>query len=344
MRAVILVGGEGTRLRPLTYNVPKQMLPIVGMPMLERVLANLAKHGVTDAVLSLGYLPDRFIEAYPTNEVAGVRVSYAVEPSPLDTAGAIRFAARAAEIDDTFIVINGDVITDLNVTALVNFHRSKGAEATIALHPVEDPSRFGVVPTHDDGRVMAFVEKPPRDEAPTNQINAGTYVMEPSVIDRIAPDVKVSVERVTFPDIVSSGRLYALADESYWLDTGTPQAYLDAHRDVLEGRRSLELATPVRDGNWIHPAARIGASDLHLASVDGDVVVEAGATVTNSVIMPGAHIAAGAVVRDSIIGPGAVVGPGALLEATCVIGHGVVVPGGSILRGDVRLGGPVRRD
>lgn len=344
MRAVILVGGEGTRLRPLTYNVPKQMLPILGMPMLERVLANLAKHSVTDAVLSLGYLPDRFIEAYPTNEVAGVRVSYAVEPSPLDTAGAIRFAARAAEIDDTFIVINGDVITDLNVTALVNFHRSKGAEATIALHPVEDPSRFGVVPTHDDGRVMAFVEKPPRDEAPTNQINAGTYVMEPSVIDRIAPDVKVSVERVTFPDIVSSGRLYALADESYWLDTGTPQAYLDAHRDVLEGRRSLELATPVRDGNWIHPTARIGASDLHLASVDGDVVVEAGATVTNSVIMPGAHIAAGAVVRDSIIGPGAVVGPGALLEATCVIGHGVVVPGGSILRGDVRLGGPVRRD
>ena len=342
MRAVILVGGEGTRLRPLTYNSPKQMLPILGVPMLERVLANLAKHGVTDAVLSLGYLPDRFIEAYPTNDVAGVRVSYAVEPSPLDTAGAIRFAARAADITETFIVINGDVITDLNVTALIDFHRSRDAEATIALHPVEDPSRFGVVPTHDDGRVIAFVEKPPRDEAPTNQINAGTYVMEPSVIDRIAPDVKVSVERVTFPDIVQSGRLFALADDAYWLDTGTPQAYLDAHRDVLEGRRHLDLATPVQNGCWIDPTARVGDATLHLASVDRDVVVDAGATVENSVIMPGAHIATGAVVRDSIIGPGATVESGALLEATCVIGHGVVVPGGSILRGDVRLGGPVR--
>ena len=340
MRAVILVGGEGTRLRPLTYRAPKQMLPILGVPMLERVLANLAKHGVTDAVLSLGYLPDRFIEAYPTNEVAGVRVSYAVEPSPLDTAGAIRFAARAADIAETFIVINGDVITDLNVTALIDFHRLRGAEATIALHPVDDPSRFGVVPTHDDGRVVAFVEKPPRDEAPTNQINAGTYVMEPSVLDRITPDVKVSVERVTFPALVAAGSLFALADESYWLDTGTPQAYLEAHRDVLEGHRHLELATPIRDGNWIHPAARVSDAQLTLASVDRDVVVEDGATIENSVIMPGATIASGAVIRDSIVGPGAQVGRGAILEATCVIGHDVVVPGGSILRGDVRLGGP----
>ena len=343
MRAVILVGGEGTRLRPLTYQAPKQMLPILGVPMLERVLSNLARHGVTDAVLSLGYLPDRFIEAYPDNVVAGVRVTYAVEPSPLDTAGAIRFAALDAGIDETFIVINGDVLTDLDVTALVAFHRERGAEATIALHPVEDPSRFGVVPTHDDGRVIAFVEKPPKDEAPTNQINAGTYVMEPSVIARIAPDVKVSVERVTFPQLVADGTLYALSDDSYWLDTGTPQAYLEAHRDVLEGRRELALLDAVNNGNWIDHRATVSSADIQLSSIDRDAIVEDGATLENAVLLPGARVCAGATVRDSIIGPRATVGAGALLEATCVIGHDVSVPAGSILRGDVRLGGPATR-
>lgn len=311
--------------------------------MLERVLSNLARHGVTDAVLSLGYLPDRFIEAYPDNVVAGVRVTYAVEPSPLDTAGAIRFAALDAGINETFIVINGDVLTDLDVTALVGFHRERGAEATIALHPVDDPSRFGVVPTHADGRVIAFVEKPPKDEAPTNQINAGTYVMEPSVIERIAPDVKVSVERVTFPQLVADGTLYALSDDSYWLDTGTPQAYLEAHRDVLEGRRALSLHDAVVDGNWIDHRATVGASSLHLSSVDRDVVIEDGVTLENAVVLPGARVCAGAVVRDSIVGPRATIGAGATLESTCVIGHDVVVPGGSILRGDVRLGGPATR-
>ena len=343
MRAVVLVGGEGTRLRPLTYQAPKQMLPILGVPMLERVLSNLARHGVTDAVLSLGYLPDRFIEAYPDNVVAGVNVTYAVEPSPLDTAGAIRFAARAAGTNETFIVINGDVLTDLDVTALVRFHRERGAEATIALHPVEDPSRFGVVPTHPDGRVIAFVEKPPKDEAPTNQINAGTYVLEPSVIDRIAPDVKVSVERVTFPQLVADGTLYALSDDSYWLDTGTPQAYLEAHRDVLEGRRPMSLRDPVVDGSWIDHRAKVAAASVRLASIDRDVVVEDGATLDNVVLLPGARVCAGATVSDSIVGPRATIGAGAILESTCVIGHDVIVPGGSILRGDVRLGGPVNR-
>lgn len=340
MRAVILVGGEGTRLRPLTYHAPKQMLPIVGVPMLERVLSNLARHGVTDAVLSLGYLPDRFIEAYPDNVIAGVHVTYAVEPSPLDTAGAIRFAAREANIDETFIVINGDVLTDLDVSALVRFHRERGAEATIALHPVDDPSRFGVVPTHPDGRVIAFVEKPPKDEAPTNEINAGTYVMEPSVIERIAPDIKVSVERVTFPMLVNDGTLYALSDNAYWLDTGTPQAYLEAHRDVLDGRRSVAVQDGIVDGNWIDHRASVGNASVQCSSVDREVVIEDGATIENSVILPGARICAGAVVRDSIIGPRATIGPKAVLEATCVIGNDVVVPGGSTLRGDVRLGGP----
>ena len=341
MQAIILVGGEGTRLRPLTYRSPKQMLPIFGVPMLERVLDNLARHGVTSAVLSLGYLPDRFIDAYPDHTVAGVRVEYAVEPAPLDTAGAIRFAARHAGITETFIVVNGDVITDLNVTRLVDFHRAKGAAATIALYPVEDPSRFGVVPTDDEGRVIAFVEKPSREDAPTNLINAGTYVMEPSVLDRIEPDVKVSVERVTFPSLASDGVLYALADDAYWLDTGTPQAYLEAHADVLSGRRALTTDTPVIDGSWVHPSATVHETAvLRGATVDRDAHVGAGATLDNVVVMPAAVVGPQATIRDSILGPGATVGEGAVLQATCVVGHGVSVPGRSQLSGDVRLGGP----
>ena len=182
MRAVVLVGGFGTRLRPLTLTTPKQMLPLGHRPMIEWVVGHLGKHGVDEAVLSLGYLPDAFIDAFPHEMCDGVRLRYAVEPEPLDTAGAIKFAARVGGIDDTFIVVNGDVLTDLDLDALVQFHRDSGAEATIHLTPVEDPSMFGVVPTDDQGRVIESIEKPPRDAAPTNRINVGTYVLEPSAL------------------------------------------------------------------------------------------------------------------------------------------------------------------
>ncbi len=178
------------------------MLPIVGVPMIERVLGHLALHGVDEAVLSLGYLPDAFMEAYPDGRAAGIRLIYAVEPEPLDTAGAVRFAATFAGIAETFVVVNGDVLTDLDLTSLVAFHRERRAEGTIALHPVADPSAFGVVPTDEEGRVTAFVEKPPRDEAPTNEINAGTYVLEASVLARIPEGGRVSIERETFPAMV----------------------------------------------------------------------------------------------------------------------------------------------
>ena len=177
------------------------------------------------------------MEAYPEGRVAGIGLTYAVEPEPLDTAGAVRFAATFAGIDETFVVVNGDVLTDLDLTALVAFHRARGAEGTIALHPVADPSAFGVVPTDDDGRVTAFVEKPPRDEAPTNEINAGTYVLEPSVLARIPEGGRVSIERETFPAMVRDRRLFARSDDRYWLDTGTPAAFLEANFDYLNHKR-----------------------------------------------------------------------------------------------------------
>ena len=199
MRAVVLVGGFGTRLRPLTNSVPKPMLPVGHRPMIARLVDRLARGGVTEVVLALGFRPEPFIEAFPDGRCGDVTLTYAVEPEPLDTGGAIRFAADAAGIDDTFVVANGDVMTDLDVGALVTAHRGFGAEATLHLIAVDDPSAFGVVDLGADGRIGAFVEKPAPGTEPSNLINAGTYVFEPSVLDRIAPSAKVSIERDTFP-------------------------------------------------------------------------------------------------------------------------------------------------
>ena len=340
MQAVILVGGEGTRLRPLTLTAPKQMLPIMGVSMLERVMAQLATHGVDEAVLSLGYLPDRFLEAYPDGECAGVTLHYAVEPEPLDTAGAVRFAAEEMGITSTFLVVNGDVLTDLDITALVAFHRRHGAEGTVALTPVDDPSRFGVVPTDDDGRVTAFVEKPPADEAPTNLINAGTYVFEPAFLDRIALGERVSIERNTFPAMVADGVLFAMEDSSYWLDTGTPQAFIDAHTHILDGVRTplFDVAVRVGDSVYVPGSNVVDGAVVRRSVIDVDCMVEAGASVIDSVLLPGAIVRSGASVEGSILGPGAVVEAGAALQPTCVIGAGAVVASGTSLV-DERLPG-----
>ncbi len=341
MQCVVLVGGMGTRLRPLTYQTPKQMLPLVGSPIIEYVLGGLFHHGVTDAVLSLGYLPDRFIEAYPDNVIGGVRVSYAVEPEPNGTAGAIRFAAEYAGIDETFLVVNGDVLTDLDVSALRAFHRDRGAEASIALHAVEDPSHYGVVPTTDAGQVIDFVEKPPRDEAPTNLINAGIYLFETSVLERIDVGRPVSVERETFPALAAEGSLFALADDAYWLDTGTPDTFITANVDVLEGRngRFGPGHGNVVAGSWRHPSAWVAQdATLRHSVVDRDCVVGAGALLDRVVLMPGSVVEDSATLRNCIVGPGAVIGARAHLGATCVVGAGERVDAGENLSGDVRVG------
>ena len=326
MRAVVLVGGFGTRLRPLTNDRPKQMLPIVGVPMIERVVATLGSHGVTEAVLSLGYRPDAFTDAYPDGICAGVLLHYAVEPDPLDTAGAVRYAALSAGIDDTFIVVNGDVLTDLDVTELWNFHKSHGAEGTIALTPVDEPSHYGVVPIDDDGRVIEFVEKPAPGTAPTNWINAGTYVLEPSVFDRIAADRRVSIERKTFPSMVADESLYALHSDAYWIDAGTPAAYLRAQLDLIDGTRSHEDA--------LRPSDEVDTSAVVENSVLGaNVVIGNGAVVRNSVLMDGVTIGPGVRIYDSIIATGARIGPDSQISEVSVVGTGVELPAHSALVG-----------
>lgn len=324
MKAVVLVGGFGTRLRPLTLSTPKQMLPVLHEPMIEHVVAHLGAHGVDTVVLALGYRPDAFSDAYPDGVCAGVKLRYATEPEPLDTAGAIRFAATEEGIDERFLVVNGDVLTDLDVTALVESHDRSGAEGTISLHRVENPSAFGVVPTDPDGRVQAFIEKPPPGEAPTDLINAGTYVLEASVLDRIAPG-RVNVERVTFPEMVRDGSLYAFDGNTYWIDAGTPSTYLAANLDLLNGRRGEP-----REG--VHPDATVAGS-VEQAVIGRGAVVEEGASVARSVILPRAVVRAGATVRDSIVGARAQVGPGAVVEAGSVVGDAVVVATDSHLTG-----------
>jgi mannose-1-phosphate guanylyltransferase len=359
VKAVVLVGGEGTRLRPLTLTTPKPLLPIANQPHLERQIAWLASHGVDEVVLSMGYLPDAFHTHFAHDgsghDVFGdVRLRYAVEDEPLGTAGAIRFAA--AGIDDRIIVCNGDVLTGLDLDAMVQFHDRQGAEVTISLTQVDDPSAFGVVPTQSDGGVIAFVEKPAPGKAPSNWINAGTYVLEPSFLRRIPPRLNVSVERETFPRMLAKpGVLFGYQSDAYWLDIGTPEKYLEAHADALAGKLSNPPAPGAREtepGVWVQgeatiepgaqveapvligEGARIEAGARVRASVLGaGAVVEARAELDGAVLHTGARVSHGGHVRDSVVGGFAVLKPDVALAAETIVGAGATVASGRRISG-----------
>ncbi|MGI8791712.1 MAG: sugar phosphate nucleotidyltransferase [Acidimicrobiales bacterium] len=348
MKAVVLVGGQGTRLRPLTLSYPKPMLPVAEVSIIERVVRHLGRHGVDTAVLSMGYQPDVFVDAFPSGKCAGVDLVYAVEPEPLDTAGGIAFAARHTGLDrdgETMLVVNGDVLTDIDVSALVAFHRERNAEGTIALTPVDDPSAFGVVPTSDDGRVTAFIEKPEPGTAPTNLINAGIYVLEASVIDRIPAGEPVNIERATFPAVVADGRLYAKGHEEYWTDTGTPALFLQANLDLLSGSRPGAPAPHAHErspGVWAIGSGVVRGTINSPALLGDAVFVDGAATIERSVIGAGARIEADAVVRGSVILPGAVVHRGAVVEdsivgGAAIIGAGARVAGLSVIEGEATV-------
>jgi mannose-1-phosphate guanylyltransferase len=327
MRAIILVGGFGTRLRPLTLTTPKQMLPVAGLAQIERKIAHLVSHGVDDIVLSLGYKPDGFKNAYPDGTCAGAKLTYVVENEPLGTAGAIAFAARKTNTTETFLAMNGDTLTDLDIDALLALHKSSGAEGTLALTPVEDPSRFGVVVTDDNGKVEAFIEKPAREEAPTNLINAGTYVFEPSVIDRIPAGKEVSIERETFPAIVADGGLYAGSFDKYWLDIGTPDAFVQGNLDALDQLFNGE--SYIGDGANVAASATIKRSSVGAGASIGD-----DASLTESVVLPGAKIGTGVTLDRSIVGANATIGDGARLTGVTVVGDGLTVEPGATLDGE----------
>lgn len=318
MQAIVLVGGEGTRLRPLTETVPKPALTLVDRPFLAYMIEWLAEYGVSEVVLACGFLPDILRDALGDDERAGARIRYVIEPEPRGTAGAIRFAAEELgdELDERFLALNGDVLTDLDLGALLRAHEEHGARATIGLHPVQDSSAYGLVRSGAGGRVDEFLEK--TGEQVPGEVNAGMYVLERSVLELVEAGSKVSIERDVFPRLVGEG-LYGLPLDGYWMDIGTPERYLQAGWDILEGRvkTRVERSAPgllvaadaqVADGATVGPRAVLGPGCR----------VETGAEVLDSVLLAGCTVGAGARISGSILAPGVQVAAGAALDGTVV--------------------------
>jgi mannose-1-phosphate guanylyltransferase len=354
--AVILVGGQGTRLRPLTDRTRKDMLPLVDRPLLAYTFEHLARHGVGRAIVSCGYLPDQ-IESSFGGEHDGMTLEYAVEDEPLGTGGAIGFAAR--ELDASFFALNGDSLREADLGEMVAFHRSTGAKATILLTPVADPSRYGLVRTAPDGRVESFLEKPRPEEIDTDLINAGLYVLEPEVLELVPPGRAVSIEREVFPRLADEGSVFGLALPGYWLDVGTPESYLQAHRDVLERifptRVGDALGTDfmlVDESAEVHPQAKL----VPPVYVGPKAVVDAGARLGSlAVLGAGAHLAEGCLAENAVVGArtsvgagasvvGSIVGNDVELGARCelhnlaVVGPGTRVGDGNVLDHGLRIG------
>ncbi|HEX3042724.1 MAG TPA: NDP-sugar synthase [Solirubrobacterales bacterium] len=326
MQAILLVGGEGTRLRPLTSDVPKPAVTLVDRPFLAYAIEWLAAHGVTEVVLACGFLPDVLREALAGEEArAGVEITYVAEPEPLGTAGAIRFAADALgdRLDDRFFALNGDVLADLDLSALLRAHESRGARATIGLHPVEDSSAYGLVHCDGEGRVLEFLEK--TGEAVPGEINAGAYVLDRSVLDLMPAGRAVSIEREVFPRLVGDG-LCGLLLDGYWMDIGTPDRYLQASWDILEGRVETRVQ-PTAPGRLIAADAAIddGAQVGEHVVISRGCHLESGAEVADSVLLGGCSVGENARVEGSILAPGASVEPGAQL-VDAVIGRDERVP------------------
>ncbi len=336
MQALILAGGEGTRLRPLTSSVPKPVLPLANRPFISYMLDWLESHGIDDVVMSCGFLASE-VRSVLGDSDGKARIRYVDEDTPLGTAGAVKHAEDL--LDERFAVLNGDILADFDLSALRRFHEQRQAVATISLISVEDPSAYGLVRTAADGAIEAFVEKPSPEQIDTNLVNAGAYVLEHEVLDRIEPGRMTSFEREVFPSLIGAG-LYGFPVQGYWLDIGTPDRYLEATRDILDGtvrtvvgerlgqeRVALGTGTAIADGARLEPPVLLGdRCTVGAGAVVGphsvlgdDCSLGKGAVVERSVLLSGVELGPQAEVRDSIVAAGACIGAGSLLE------HGVVV-------------------
>ncbi len=340
MKAVLLAGGKGTRLRPLTIHTPKPIVPIFDRAFLHYQIDLLRQvPEIDEVILSLNYQPRRIEEIFGDGAGTGVRVRYVVEPAPLGTGGAVRFAAQG--VADTLVVLNGDVMTAVDVNRVVSLHRERGAKATIVLTPVQNPSAYGVVETAPDGAVRRFLEKPNPNEVTCNTINAGIYVLEPSTFDRIPKDVPYSIERVYFPSLVERGEpFFAYVDRGYWVDIGTPEKYVQVHRDMFDGRfGGGTFATADRSQPIVSPDARVDEG----ARLAAPCFIDHGAQIkTRAIIGPYSVIGRGVVVEEeaevtaSIIWPNSRIGQhaevqGAILARNCHIGRNVTLRGSAVL-------------
>lgn len=328
MQALILAGGEGTRLRPLTSAIPKPVVPLANRPFISYMLDWLEHHGFDDVVLSCGFLAEGVRRVLGSGDREGIRIRYVDEPQALGTAGPVKLAEPM--LDERFAVLNGDVLTDIDLSSVLALHEGRGARVTLTLTPVEDPSSYGVILTDDDGLVEAFIEKP-QGKAPSNLINAGIYVLEREVVGEIPAGRAVSFEREVFPALVGAG-LHGVEREGYWLDIGTLDRYLQAARDILGGTVTTQVSSGFGPGTQVVPGAHVfepvlTGSSCEIAAeaeVGPDVTlgegctVGPGAVVRDAALLDGASVAEGAVVVHAIVGPGAAVGTGERLESAIV--------------------------
>ena len=346
MKAILLAGGKGTRLRPLTIHTPKPVVPIFDRAFLHYQIDLLKQMPeIDEVILSLNYQPRRIEEVFGEGAGTGVRLRYVVEPAPLGTGGAIRYAAQG--IDDTLVVFNGDVMTSVDVNAVVALHRERKARATIVLTPVDNPSAYGLVETESDGRVRRFLEKPNPDEITCDTINAGIYVLEPETFDRIPKDVSYSIERAYFPSLIERQELFvAYVDRGYWIDIGTPEKYVQVHRDMFDGKFSGGLfATADRSKPIISPEARIedNVTITGPCFIDAGVHVKSGASIgAYTVLGRGAMVEESADLQDTIVWPNTRIGQSAIVHGpiigrSCHIGRDSVLKGRSLLGDKTQL-------
>jgi mannose-1-phosphate guanylyltransferase len=334
MQALVLAGGEGTRLRPLTRTVPKPVMPLAGRPFLTFMLDWLRSHGVSEVILSCGFLSDGVHEVLG-DIYEGMRLRYVIEPEPLGTGGPVRLAYDEGLLDDRLLVLNGDVLTDMDLTAELARHTDAQALATLALIAVEDTSSYGVVPTDDEGWVTEFLEK--TDDPPTNRINAGAYVLERSVVEEIEPGRPVSFEREVFPTLVGRG-LLGWAAEGYWVDIGTPERYLEATYDLLAGNPASNLPARDETGSLIGEGCLIAGAHVGPQSVLGThCSVGSDTAVERSVLHDGVIVGADCVIKESVLAERAHVGEGARVEPGALVGAGARVEPGALVRADARV-------
>ena len=335
MQALVLAGGEGTRLRPLTLTVPKPVMPLAGRPFLSFMLDWLMHHGVDDVLLSCGYRSESVSDVLG-DEYRGMRLRYVIEDEPLGTAGPLRLAADQGVLEERILVLNGDCLTDFDISAELAQHERTGAVATLALVAVEDTSSYGVVPTTTTGEVEAFLEKSP-GPAPTNRINAGGYVLERRIADMIPAGRAVSFEREIFPELVGEG-LYGFAADGYWIDIGTPERYLEATYDLLGGRVESDL--PARDetsslvyDGCITSGARIGP----LSVIGRHCLLGDGSRVERAVLHDDVVLGDNCEVVEAVVAAGARLGEGVRVEAGAIVGAGAQIEPGAVVAGDARV-------
>jgi mannose-1-phosphate guanylyltransferase len=337
MEAVVLAGGEGTRLRPLTLTTPKPVIPLAGRPFLSFMLDWLARHGVDDALLALGYKADA-VHRVLGDEHHGMRLRYLVEEEPLGTAGPLRLAADEGMLADSgpILVVNGDCLTDFDLTAELRQHEATGAIGTIALAAVDDTASYGVVPTKDNGEVEAFLEKQP-GPAPTNRINAGTYVIDRSVVDTIPPGHAVSIEREVFPRLVGEG-LYGFRFDAYWIDIGTPERYMEATFDLLAARAESELPPRDETDSLVYDASITSGARIGPLSVVGrHCSVGDRSVVERAVLHDDVRIGRDSVVTEAIVAGGARLGDGVRVEPGAIVGAGATVASGAMVESGARV-------